>query len=201
MAIPAPVGVVRPTHQKCFLNHLNIHNGGEYAAAVRNPTPAPKFATFLIFSHPSSLNGKILWQWEKAYKVCLGDGWGWTGSADVPACQFPDNVFCCYCQDYVCCHLHTHYSLSLPLFFCKKKTVKKKMLKYILWEIFTFFFFFRIPSHTFVITNRTPTSPNSKICLFPNLDKFPTPPNKKIPTHKRSSPAAVKSAISTALLL
>lgn len=86
-------------------------------------------------------------------------GWGaQTGSADHPACQFPENVFCCYCQDYVC----THESI-IP----ESPTGENvEMLKG---------YYYRIILRTFVITNHTPTSPNSRINPSPNPDKFPKP--------------------------
>lgn len=35
-------------------------------------------------------------------RLVVGGGGGMIGSTDALACQFPENIFCCYCQDYVC---------------------------------------------------------------------------------------------------
>lgn len=54
-----------------------------------------------------------------------------------------------------------------------------------------FVFFFRIPSHTFVITNRTPTSPNSKICLtIPEPRQISNPTQQEDPNPEEEQPSS-----------
>lgn len=69
MAMPAPAGVVRPSHRKCFLNHLSIHNGGGYAAAVRNPSPPHIFCL-----SNTSLSFKKFMTLRKGLQISLGGG-------------------------------------------------------------------------------------------------------------------------------
>lgn len=91
---PSPVGVLRPSRRKCFSILLNIHNGGDYAAAVGilstiHLSPPPHTLPFTISALLSGLHISLEWGVQ-------------TGSADHPACQFPENIFCCYRQDPVC---------------------------------------------------------------------------------------------------